>query len=100
MFGKEVIGLVIGMGIATSMGIMLITIFFYATNAATSTLPKLDNSTLIGQIYYEITTGFKSLATYFPVILLLGGIGVVAFIALALYQIWERSGTGGGGRTR
>jgi len=100
MFGKEVVGLVIGMGIAVSMGIMLITIFFYAANAATQSMPALDNRTLIGQIYYQITSGFKSLATYFPVILLLGGIGVVAFIALALYQIWERSGAGGGGRTR
>jgi hypothetical protein len=100
MFGKEVIGIVIGMAISISMGIMLISIFFYATNAATTALPKINETTVLGQIYYSIIEGFKGIAVYFPLLLMLGVIGLVAFIALALYQVWERSGAGAGGRTR
>jgi hypothetical protein len=99
MFGKQVIGIVIGMGISISMGILLISIFFYATNAATSALPKITNDTVIGQIYYSTIEGFKGITVYFPLLLMLGIISLVAIIAIMLYQVWE-SGTGTVGRKK
>jgi hypothetical protein len=101
MFGKEIVNTVLGISVGTAVAIMLISIFFYAANAGTSALPKLDNSTVIGQIYYGILGGFKTFATYIPVILILGGVGLIAVIAIALYNMWSHSGVGAaGGRTR
>ena len=93
------VGLVIGIAIATSMGILLISVFFYAASAATQALPPLNETTPLGKIYTAILRGFESMAAYLPLLLLLGVIGLVAFIAMALYQVWER-GSGGGGRTK
>ena len=93
------VGLVIGIAIATSMGILLVSVFFYAASAATQALPPLNETTPLGRIYTSILKGFESMAAYLPLLLLLGVIGLVAFIAMALYQVWER-GSASGGRTR
>jgi len=101
MFGRQVVGVVIGIAISVAMGVLLISVFFYAANAATQVLPPLNETTTLGRIYATVIRGFESMAAYFPLLLLLGVVGLVAFIAIALYQIWERgTGGGGGGRTR
>jgi hypothetical protein len=100
MFGRQVVGVVIGIAISVAMGVLLISVFFYAANAATQVLPPLNETTTLGRIYATVIRGFESMAAYFPLLLLLGVVGLVAFIAIALYQIWERGTGGGAGRTR